>query len=272
MIAVPQDYVTGDAVYMPCVTLGALGQAVGNHPTSLAFTVYKNGDFTNGAVSPGGISILNSLSGIENVPVSIKITATEANGYVALNEAAHYTVIVTAGSVNTGTGEVSLIGLIVGTFWLNRTSSHKHLINSLFQVQSDYVFADSLSQSAVRETAIGSGQATGAIVNVYHARVVADFETGAAPGTGDRYTAIWHKNGVPVTAGITSPTILVLDTVGNTILSAAMEEIPNAQMPGVMRYTSTEDKIPTGSKAVVEVGATIDSLVHKFRDIITNPD
>lgn len=77
-------------------------------------------------------------------------------------------------------------------------------------------------------------------------------------GTTDRYVTIWHKNGTPVTAGITSPTIQVIKASDGSdlIASTAMTQIAST---GLYKHDATTTaRIADGSAYIVRVQATID--------------
>jgi hypothetical protein len=77
-------------------------------------------------------------------------------------------------------------------------------------------------------------------------------------GTTDRYNVVWFKNGQPITAGITSPTIQVIKSAdgADLVASTSMTEIAST---GLYRYTEGTNRVVNGAGYIVKVTATIDS-------------
>lgn len=76
--------------------------------------------------------------------------------------------------------------------------------------------------------------------------------------TQDEYTVIFAKNGVDLTAGVTSPTIQVLKWADGTdlIASTALTEIGSTE---IFKHTATTTaRLTAGQTAIVKVAATID--------------
>lgn len=81
-------------------------------------------------------------------------------------------------------------------------------------------------------------------------------------GDSDDYIVVWYRNGIPITSGITSPTIQVyLVADGSDLIDAAtaMTEIAST---GTYKYTTTADRLSRGTGAVAKVTATIDGVVR----------
>lgn len=97
--------------------------------------------------------------------------------------------------------------------------------------------------------------------NVYQAKIwLCDDDT----GTTDRYEVVWHKNGQPVTSGITSPTIQVIKASDGTdlIASTAMTQIGAT---GLYKYDATgASRIVDGAAYIVKIQATIDGATRTW--------
>lgn len=112
---------------------------------------------------------------------------------------------------------------------------------------------------------VGSGAINAAAIasdlNIYEARLTFSDDNA---NTTDRYEAIWYKNGIPLTSGITSPTIQVIkasdgsDLVGST----AMTQIGST---GQYKYTEGTNRVSDGATYTVVLQATIDSATRESR-------
>lgn len=83
--------------------------------------------------------------------------------------------------------------------------------------------------------------------------------------TTDEYTIQWFKNGIPITSGITSPTIQVIKRSDGTnlIASTALTQIGST---GAYKYDATTTaRLASGDSAVVVVTATIDASSRVWR-------
>jgi len=85
--------------------------------------------------------------------------------------------------------------------------------------------------------------------------------------TADRYVAIWYCNSVPVTSGITLPTIQIVKATDGTDLVAevAMTEIGST---GAYTYAETSDRITSGAAYLAIVSATIGGSARTWEQII----
>jgi len=132
----------------------------------------------------------------------------------------------------------------------------------------DYVGASKtvalLEDPAVFTMAVGdniSFMPVRSIESTYHADIAFIRDQS---GVQDEYVAIWFKNGVRITSGITSPTIQVIKRVDGTdlIASTAMTQIGST---GAYKYTAvTTERQTTGEGSLVVVGATIDAASRTF--------
>lgn len=121
-----------------------------------------------------------------------------------------------------------------------------------------------IASGAITATAIADGA-------IDDAAVAADMDTYQAKvwlfddnnGTNDRYVVCWFKNGQPVLASITSPTIQVIKVADGTdlIASTAMTEIASLQM---FRYNEGTNRIVNGTAYIVKVQATIDGSTRTW--------
>lgn len=99
------------------------------------------------------------------------------------------------------------------------------------------------------------------LADIYHADI---YYTRDDAGSEDLYKAVWFKNGVRITSGITSPTIQVVKEAdgSNLIASTAMTEIGTTE---AFKYTATTTARQTaGESCLVIVGATIDGSARTF--------
>lgn len=80
----------------------------------------------------------------------------------------------------------------------------------------------------------------------------------------DEYTVCWFRDGVPVTSGITSPTIQVVKRSDGTdlVASTAMTEIGST---GAYRYNESSNRQDSGEAYIVVVTATIDGATRTAR-------
>lgn len=113
--------------------------------------------------------------------------------------------------------------------------------------------------NAVAADAIGDAQLA-ADVDTYQAKVwVFDDDAGA----NDRYACVWHKNGQPVTSGITSPTVQVIKASDGTDL-VAVTAMTQIGATGLYKYDEGTNRIVSGAAYVTKVQATIDSSTRTW--------
>lgn len=110
------------------------------------------------------------------------------------------------------------------------------------------------------ENALEEAPSGGAGADTYQAKVGLIDADGAST---DRYTCVWHKNGEPVTSGVTSPTIQVFDSAGTDLIAvASMTEIGSS---GTFRYNATgAERITSGTAYLAKVQATIDASTRTW--------
>lgn len=138
------------------------------------------------------------------------------------------------------------------TQWLG--SAPNALVSSRVDSSVGAVAANAITAAAIADGAIDDA-AVAADMDTYQAKVWVFDDNG---GTTDRYVAVWHKNGQPVTSGITSPTIQVIKVSDGTdlIASGAMTEIASL---GMYKKDEGTNRMVSGAAYVAKVTASIDS-------------
>lgn len=99
-----------------------------------------------------------------------------------------------------------------------------------------------------------------ALQDTYQAKLwMADDNSNAA----DRYVAVWFKNGEPVTAGITSPTIQIIKTADGTdlVASTAMTAVGST---GLFRYNEATNRLVNGASYAAKITATIGGVIRTW--------
>lgn len=132
-------------------------------------------------------------------------------------------------------------------------------------VGSEMTLADgAITASKVASNAIAAA-ALAADLNVYLADIDVAIDTA---NERDEYTVTWLKNGVPVTSGITSPTIQVVKRADGTdlVASTAMTQIGATAS---YKYDEATNVITAGEAVLVIVGATIDGAARSFRRVVS---
>ena len=122
-------------------------------------------------------------------------------------------------------------------------------------------FADNFLTAAKIAAAAFASAKFAADVSTYQAKVWLFDDDG---GTTDRYVVAWFKNGQPVLASITSPTIQVWKASDGSdlIASAAMTEIGTTE---TYKYSATAgERITDGAAYVAKVEATIDGSTRTW--------
>jgi len=162
---------------------------------------------------------------------------------------------------------------VADAVWDEATSGHtgagsacKALTDVLADTGTDGVVLanDAITAAKIAASAIGASEiATGAIdadaiasdLNTYQAKVWLIDDDGAGTPT-DRYVVVWFLNSQPVTSGITSPTIQVIEASDGSDLvgSTPMTQIAST---GLYRYDETSNRIADGAHYIVKVEATI---------------
>lgn len=132
-------------------------------------------------------------------------------------------------------------------------------------VGSEMTLADgAITASKVASNAIVAA-ALAADLNVYLADIDVAIDTA---NERDEYTVTWLKNGVPVTSGITSPTIQVVKRADGTDLVAptSMTQIGSTAS---YKYDEATNVITAGEAVLVIVGATLDGAARSFRRVVS---
>lgn len=192
--------------------------------------------------------------------VYFKFTTRGANDPVTLSGSP----ALTAYKNNDTTQDTSGITLVVdfdGVTGLNQvvidTSADPtfYSVNNFFElvftsgtVEGDSVVGEVAGRFALRD------------LNAYQAKVWIVDDNG---NTTDRYVVVWHKNGEPLTTGITTPTIQVIKVADGTdlVASTAMTEIAST---GLYRYTEATNRIVNGVAYIIKVEAEIDDIVRTW--------
>jgi hypothetical protein len=123
------------------------------------------------------------------------------------------------------------------------------------------IAADDTNNYAINATAIDTdANAQVSATNVYHADIELTVDE---TNLRDEYSAVWYKDGVRITSGITSPTIQVIKRVDGTdlIASTAMTQIGST---GAYKYDEATSRVIAGEAVVVVVNGTIDSAARTF--------
>jgi hypothetical protein len=123
--------------------------------------------------------------------------------------------------------------------------------------------AGAITAAVIAANAIDD-DALAADLDVYSARI--DFRRDAA-NSRDEYTVGFAKNGVPITSGVTSPTLTVTNRSGTVLISAAaLTEIGTTEV-FCYNTTSAGQRQTMGDSCIVAVAATIDGSSRSFRTI-----
>ena len=112
---------------------------------------------------------------------------------------------------------------------------------------------------------VTNGVTLAASTDVYHADIHLDIDD--ANDT-DEYTVSWFKNGVPLTSGITSPTIQVIKRTDGTDLQASTAMIQVGSTGVYKKDCTTTTRITAGEAVAVLVGAMIGGSARSFIRVI----
>jgi hypothetical protein len=85
--------------------------------------------------------------------------------------------------------------------------------------------------------------------------------------TQDEYTVQWYRNGSPITSGITSPTIQVVNRADGSdlVASTSMTAISDT---GALKYDAPDEKQTRGQACLVVVTASIDGATRTWRRVL----
>lgn len=104
-------------------------------------------------------------------------------------------------------------------------------------------------------------------LDVKTAVYVAEIEYTVA-GTTDEWTIRWFKDGVPITSGITSPTLTVVNRAGSTVINAVTPT--QIGSTGVYQYDATGGSVlGDGEQGIATVAATIDGVARSSAAIVS---
>jgi hypothetical protein len=103
----------------------------------------------------------------------------------------------------------------------------------------------------------------GQVADIYHAAIELTIDEA---NSRDEYTAVWFKNGVRITSGITLPKIQVIKRADGSDLvpQTAMAAIGST---GGLKYDEASNRITSGEAVLVVVTATIDGAARTFADV-----
>ena len=118
---------------------------------------------------------------------------------------------------------------------------------------------DTIDQVVCKDYSIVDGTS-----DVYHADIDVVFNDGAATPE-DEYTISWFKNGIPITSGITVPTIQVVQQSNAADLVASSTPTQIGAI-GVYKHTETTNRMSAGSAYIAVVTATIDGATRTWRE------
>lgn len=96
--------------------------------------------------------------------------------------------------------------------------------------------------------------------STYQAKVTLTDDNG---GTTDRYVTVWFKDGQPVVAGITSPTIQVVKVADGSDLIASNTMTQIASL-GLYRFDEATNRVVNGVAYIAKVTATIDGSARTW--------
>jgi hypothetical protein len=84
----------------------------------------------------------------------------------------------------------------------------------------------------------------------------------------DAYTVVWFHNGVPLSSGITSPTIEAVRRSDASQLIAAATAMSAIGSTGALKYDTSDQRLPAGETAIVTVTATIDGVTRTWSSLV----
>lgn len=90
-------------------------------------------------------------------------------------------------------------------------------------------------------------------------------------GTADRWVMVWYKNGVPISAGITSPTVQVVKLSDGTDLVAPTAMTQVSSTPFFQKVQATTNRIVDGEAYGAIASATIGGAARTWPQIIGRP-
>lgn len=126
------------------------------------------------------------------------------------------------------------------------------------QLATGAITAGVIAANAIDDDALAAD------LDIYSARI--DFRRDAA-NSRDEYTVAFARNGVPITSGVSSPTLTVTDRSGAVLINAAaLAEIGTTE---VFYYntTSAAQRQTLGDSCIIAVAATIDGSARSFRTL-----
>jgi hypothetical protein len=203
----------------------------------ITFTILdSDGDPVAGATINSGLS-----SGANKALVSIDNAASvnSANTVTEVDNGLYY-LDLTATEMTANS-----VGIVIRT----TTTNAKNTVMVLYPQQS----GDILVQVQTSSAGAINAAALNADTDTYQAKVwLFDDNTGVA----DRYAVAFYKNGQPVTAGITSPTIQVIKMSDGTdlVASTALTQVGSL---GLYKRDETTNRVVNGAAYMCKLQATI---------------
>lgn len=191
-----------------------------------AVSVYKDNSTTQ---STAGVTLtvdFDAVTGLNHLRID---TSADGTFYAA---GSNFQAVITTGTV----GGNSVVGMVLRDFSVNKRP------------------LQALASGVINEAAFNADSAK------YQAKVhLLDDNT----GTNDRYIVTWFKNGEPIVAGITSPTIQVIKASDGTdlIASTAMTQIATT---GLYKKDEATNRVVNGAAYIAKVQAIIDSATRSW--------
>lgn len=229
------DYYVGD--YILIVAGTGIGQ-------TRAITDY-NGTTKVATISPNWVTTPNTTSTFVIIPASQATASSDVNvatwGGVAVN------------ALDDGDVPVNV------KQWLGAAVNALIEGNAPANVQA--MAADVITAAAIAGDAINDAE-LGPNLDVYQGMINMIDDDG---GVTDRWIICWFKNGAPVTAGITTPTIRVVKASDGSDLIAAGTVMTQIGTTGAYTYAEAVNRIVDGVAYFVECKATIDGQLRESR-------
>lgn len=290
------DWLTGVIVPLPSNMTQILGTAVSTPATAGILDVNVKNIDNDAASASGTVTFPNAtlasttnitagtittVTNLTNAPTNGDLTATMKTSVTTAATAATPTAAAVTGAVGSVTGNVggnvvgsvaSVVGAVGSVTGLtasnldvavstlataaNLATVAGYLDTEIAAIQAK---TDNLPASPA---AVGSAMTLDSTLDLYHSDIEFNDD-----GANNEYTAVWFKNGVRVTSGITSPTIQVVSRSDGTdfIASTAMTQIGTT---GAYKF-NTSTVVTAGETYLVLVGATIDGGSRSFAKLIS---
>jgi len=107
-----------------------------------------------------------------------------------------------------------------------------------------------------------TGYIASQVADIYHAEIELTIDD---DNNQDEYTAVWFKNGLKITSGITSPTIQVVQRDDSDLVAVTpMTAIGS----GGLKYNEASNRVTEGEAVEVRITATIDGSSRAWSDLV----